>query len=340
MVWLLLLALAFLLAACDGIWRWRHSDRWISPLYQDHPLVARVWKPSENRFATAGEVYDAIQRADFVLVGEKHDNADHHRHQAVLMREMFSMRRKPAVVFEMLTPDQQAPLDAHLAAHPGDAAGIGKAVGWEDRGWPDWRIYWPVADMALKFDAPLLAGGLDRETIRAVSRKGRRGALGATRARRLRQDEPIGTKMHELMSAEISESHCGQMPRKMFNTLVSITLVKDAVMAEAMINGRGLAERDSALLIAGTGHVRADWGVPWHLRRLSPGARIVSVGLVEVAAGAADPQAYADAYGGSLPFDFVWFAPRVDDRDPCEVYADQLRRMGEKHKGAAESTAE
>ena len=263
--------LAVLLSGCDGIWRASHSGRWISPLHQDHPLVGRVWVPSDNRFATAGEVYGTLQGADFVLVGEKHNNADHHRYQSLAIREMLVQGRRPAIVFEMLTENQQAALDSHLADNPRDSAGIGKAVGWDARGWPRWRIYRPITDVALAYDTPLLAGGLDRETTRAVSSQGV-GALGAARVRRLRLDEPVGEAMRAGMRREIHESHCGQLPEQMLDPMVTVTLAKDAAMAGAMIRGRALEGRDSALLIAGTGHVRADRGVPWHLRNLVPDA--------------------------------------------------------------------
>jgi uncharacterized iron-regulated protein len=312
------------------------DDRWISPLYQDHPLAGTAWKPSDNRFATRGEIHGALQDADFVLVGEKHNNADHHRYQSLLIREMFAQHRRPAIVFEMLTENQQALLDSHLADNPKDSVGIGEAVGWEVRGWPDWRMYRPITDVALAHDAPLLAGGLDREATRAVSSQGVE-ALGAARARRLRLDEPIGEEMRTEMRSEIYESHCSQLPEQMLDPMVTVTLAKDATMAEAMIGGRALQGRDSALLIAGTGHVRADWGVPWHLAKLAPDTRIVSIGLVEVVADEAEPDAYAAAFGGALPFDFVWFAPRVDDDNPCEVFAEQLRQMRAKKERSTNS---
>jgi uncharacterized iron-regulated protein len=302
------------------------DDRWISPLYQDHPLVGRAWKPSDDRFATKGEIDAALQDADFVLVGEKHNNADHHLYQSAVITTMFRQHRQPAIVFEMLTEDQRAALDSHLADNPRDSAGIGEAVGWEARGWPAWRTYQPITDAALAHDAPLLAGGLDREATRAVSSQGVE-ALGAARVRSLRLDEPVGEPMRTEMRGEIHESHCWQLPEQMLDPMVTVTLAKDAAMAAAMIRGRALSGRDSALLIAGTGHVRADWGVPWHLRRLAPDARIVSIGLVEVVADETDPGAYAAASAGALPFDFIWFAPRVDDDDPCEVFAEQLRHM-------------
>ena len=85
---------------------------WKSPLYQDHPLAGLAWKPSANRQATAGEVYAALIKADFVLIGEKHDNPDHHWLQAKLVSELAAQGRKAALVFEMLTESQQAPLDS------------------------------------------------------------------------------------------------------------------------------------------------------------------------------------------------------------------------------------
>jgi len=28
-----------------------------------------------------------------------------------------------------------------------------------------------------------------------------------------------------------------------------------------------------------------------------------------------------------LPFDYVWFTPRVDESDPCEKFREQLEKM-------------
>lgn len=336
---LLAAAATVALAGCDTLWLAWHEGNWISPLYRDHPLVGRIWKPSEKRFATAGELYDALRDADFVLAGEKHNNADHHRYQSLLIREMLAQGRQPAVVFEMLTQSQQAPLDAFLTKYPRNAAGLGTAVGWEKSGWPRWRMYRPIAQVALGGGAPLLAGGLDRETTRAVAREGM-DALGADRAEELGLHQSIGGTMREGMRAEIYESHCEQLPKEMLDPMVNVTLAKDAVMAATMIRGRALQGRDSAVLIAGGGHARAGWGVPWHLRRLVPGARIVTVGLLEVAGGETDPAAYAGAFGGRIPFDFVWFSPRVDDNDPCEVYAEQLHRMRQKKQTDAAPEAD
>ena len=320
---------ALILSGCTKDEATEVKSIWKSPLYRDHPLAGQIWKPAETRFATAGEVYAAMKEADFVLIGEKHDNADHHELQAKLVSELAAFERRSALVFEMLTESQQPALDGHLAENPGDAAGIGAAVAWEKSGWPDWNMYQPIAQQALYYDMPLLAGGLDRDTTKNIAREGP-DALGELRAEALMLNQPVGEDKRADMRDVIFRSHCEQLPESMLDPLLSVTLAKDAVMADRMIGARGPQKADVAVLIAGGGHVRADWGVPMQLKRRAPDARVVTVGLTEVEKDILDPAAYADRYDSAMPFDFVWFTPRVDDENPCEAFAEQLQKMREK----------
>lgn len=309
-------------------------------LYRDHPLAGRIWMPGSARYGSEEELNAAVAGARFVLIGEKHDNPAHHRIQARIVDGLVSAGRRPALVFEMLTESQQPAIDTFLAAGPADAAGLGGAVGWEKTGWPDWTMYQPIVDAGLAAGAPVLAGGLDRDVTREVARGGA-DALGEDKARALRLDRPIPQAMRAEMRDEIHYSHCEQLPEQMLDPMVSVTLAKDAVMAARLIEGAALPDRGSAVLIAGDGHVRADRGVPWHLAGFAPDASVVTVGIVEVVAGRDGPADYAEIFDGTvLPYDFVWFTPRVDDEDPCEVFAEQLRKAGEhrQEKGGAGET--
>ena len=149
-------------------------------LYRDHPLVGQVWSPATGQFVTTDQVVAAMEGADFVLLGEKHDNSNHHGIQARLLRRLTESGRSPAVAFEMITQARQAELDDYLAASPGDAEGLGAALGWAESGWPDWAIYRPVAEAALAARAPLLAAGSERPVTRGVARGGL-GSLGRGR---------------------------------------------------------------------------------------------------------------------------------------------------------------
>ena len=302
---------------------------WVSAVQRDHPLAGRIWRPSENGFVDRWTMLAALEKAPFVLIGEKHDNVDHHAIQAWLLARLVARGRRPAVAFEMLTRDQEGRLAAYLAAHPRQAAGLGKAVAWGKSGWPDWATYRPIAQAALDGGAPIVAAGLPRRTLRAIAKKGiaalhrkDKGLLGPYRA--------LSPRLAARMKKQIIEGHCNMLPVSMIDPMVTMQTAKDAAMAAALVRSGHAAGRDGAVLIAGNGHVRADLGVPSHLRRMAPGKAVAAIGLLEVEEGKNHPSAYGAGFDGALPFAFVWFSPRVDNLDPCEKYADKLRRAGEK----------
>ncbi len=305
---------------------------WISEYQRGHPLAGRIWQPGTARFVAPEAVVAALGEARFVLLGEKHDNADHHRIQAWLVAETIAAGRRPALAFEMFASDQQAPLDAYLAAHPRDAAGIGAAVNWAKSGWPDWSQYQPIAQAALDGGVALLAANLPRPLLRKLAREGV-SALGAERVAALGLDRPLPEELTAPLREEIAVSHCGQLPESMIGPMATVMIARDARMAEALRRGAARADHDGAVLITGKGHARNDRGAPFHLRRGDDTVTIVSVGLFEVAEGETEPAAYAELLGTeTLPFDFVWFTPIADPEDPCAKFAEQLKQARERHE--------
>lgn len=308
----------------------RPGPPWISAHGLEHPLTGRIWDREAERFIAPEAMLGALARADFVLLGEKHDNADHHRLQAWLVSRLAALDRRPAVAFEMLTREQEAPLARYLATHPGDAAGIGEAVAWGKTGWPPWPQYQPIAAAALADEAPLLAASLPRTEIRALAREGL-ASLGEARVQALGLETELPAAAVARLRGDIIAAHCGELPAAMTEPMVVVQRVKDAEMAATLQRGLALAGRTSAVLIAGNGHVRRDYGVPWHLGRLAAGRRAVVVAMLEVDGEASEVADYAGVYGAALPFDFVWFTPALELEDACEKYAEALRRAKARH---------
>lgn len=328
--WRALVALLFAATGCaDAVIPPPAS--WETTVLADHPLTGRIWDVAAQRFVSPAKVAAALAGADFVLLGEKHDNSDHHRLQAWAIRAMAARGRRPVIALEMLDPGQEKALRAYLDANPGNAHGIGSAVGWAERGWPDWEIYRPIAAAAIDAGAPMLAGAFPRETIRQVGRDGF-GVIGADMVRNLGLDDPAPEPMRAEMRSEIADSHCGYLPEGSLDPMADVQLAKDAAMAAAMRRGVALDGHDAAVLITGAGHARGDRGVPWHLRRLAPSRATVTIAFTEVQPGDTSAAAYERTADKAGAFDFLWFTPRVDNSDPCEVFADQLRRMREKRK--------
>jgi uncharacterized iron-regulated protein len=288
---------------------------WQAPVGREHPLVGRIWDARAQRFVSTDEVVAGLAAARYVLLGERHDNPDHHRLQAALLRALIGAGRRPAVVFEMFTTDDTAAIARYLAASPRDASGLAAAVDWQRSGWPDWAYYEPIAQGALDAELPVIGGNLTPATVRAVAR-GNSLALPSQLVARYALDRPLPDGGQAALTTEIHEAHCGTIPAERMEAMVLAQRARDAMLADSMLSGA----RDGALLIAGTGHVRADRGVPAYLRAREPRAVIAVVAPVEVRDGWTRPADYTGAAGGRPPYDWIWFTPRMGDGDPCESF--------------------
>ncbi len=310
---------------------------WISALRQDHPLSGRIWSRLTGNFINSRQLLETISESDFVLLGEKHDNEDHHRIQAWIVAQLFIQGRQPAIAFEMFTADQADALRDQIARQPRDAAGLGPALDWEQRGWPAWRQYQPIAQAALDAGAPILTADLARSTINAISKEGTR-ALGESLEKKLALDRPMPEELTRSLRRDIVDAHCNQLPASMIGPMTTVMQARDAHMAGALIDGAALEGRDGAVLITGKGHARRDYAVPYHLKRLAPGRSTVSIAMVEVAEGDNDPTAYAARFNAeTLPFDYVWFTPHPEREPACERFADQLRKAKERYENKDKS---
>ncbi|HSA79654.1 MAG TPA: ChaN family lipoprotein, partial [Geminicoccaceae bacterium] len=202
-------------------------------------------------------------------------------------------------------------------ARPGDAAGLGAAVDWPALGWPDWALYQPIAQAALDRGAEIVAADLSPAQRQAVFRDGPE-VLQAGMVRRTGLDRNFPAPLAASLAQELRDAHCGRIPEPVVAGKFRVQRARDAMMADRLAT---VAGRAGGVLIAGNGHIRTDRGVPWYLARIRPMARTVSVAFLEVQDGL-DPTAT------DLPFDYVWFTPRVDDLDPCAGAEGQLRQLG------------
>ncbi len=303
----------------------RLEEQWESTLGRDHPLAGQIWDVRGGRYVDTATLIGRLTQSRFVLLGEKHDNPDHHRLQARLLSALIAAGRRPAVGFEMFPTDTQAAIDRHLDTMPTDAAGLADVVNWKQTGWPAWSLYQPIAQVALDARLPIVATNLSSTTMQ-VLRRGGLGGVDSDLVARLGLDQPLTTDTRELMAAEIRDSHCGYASDAMVESMIAVQRARDAQMADRLV-----AREGGAVLIAGIGHVRTDWGVPVYLATRMPESQVTSVAFLEVGSGETEPAAYAPAFGGgSLPFDYIWFTPRVDDLDPCEKFSPQLKKLKEK----------
>ncbi|MEG0886386.1 MAG: ChaN family lipoprotein, partial [Janthinobacterium sp.] len=198
-----------------------------------------------------------------VLVGEKHDNPDHHALQLWLLRALQAQRPQSSLLLEMLQPEQQ-PLVDKVQGQP-VLADLPKVLAWQE-GW-DWQLYGPIVREALQQRVPLLAANLSPSEMRQAYRqpaslKGERSNSPAVKAALLEQ---------------VRAGHCGMLPESQLPAMLAVQQQRDRRMAERL-----LSAPQPALLLAGAYHVRKDLGIPLHLADLGASGESKVLLLAEV----------------------------------------------------------
>lgn len=292
---MLLLCVLVLLAACQsrGV---LPPPAWLSPVGRDHPQLGQILDLASGERLAAEQLVERLAKAPWVLVGEQHDNPDHHALQLWLLRELAARRAQGSVLMEMLNPDQQARIEqAQGLARAGESLGDPfDALAWQ-AGWA-WSLYGPLVSHALRQPYPLLAANLDRGELMQVYRQ--RPALSGAAS--------SASAVQEALLADIRESHCGLLPDSQLPAMLAVQQQRDRRMAERL-----LAAPQPALLLAGAFHVRRDLGVPLHLADLGAAQGNTVLILAEVGS-AVEP--------GSA--DYVWYTAAMPAQDHCA----QLRR--------------
>jgi uncharacterized iron-regulated protein len=249
-----------------------------------------------------GEDWSDFQAADIVVIGEVHDNPYHHKNQA---RAVASLKPQ-AIVFEMLTPDLAAKVTAENRSDP---EALAETLRWDERGWPDFSMYFPIFSAAP--DAAIIGGDLPREAVRLAMTEGAAAVFGDGAAIfDLDQDYP--DDLQATLEAEQQIAHCNSLPPEMLPGMVEAQRLRDAALGRASLaaiyESRARGATSPVVVITGNGHARRDSGVPFLLANLPAGLSVLSVGQFEN-----DPME-------PPKFDFWVVTEGVERPDPCEAF--------------------
>lgn len=297
---------------------------------QPHSLVGKYWS-RETGAVRYSSIVDAVRAADFALLGEVHDNGQHHAWRGTLLRDVRGFGepyvkaaglppKVPAVVLEHIRADQRPSLElfaglVRSGQHLDRPAEFFRFLKWEQSGWPDKKLFEPMISSILAGRHALFAGDPPRDQVRGVAKAGF-GSLPEGEVERLGLAVTLEQRHLDALLAELEASHCGLLPKSALANMALAQQYRDAHQAAAMIDAARL--HGGAVLLAGNGHVRSDRGVPVHLRRLAPEKKIVVVQLVEVDPGKTDPAAYVMRDPGGRPAaDYLAFTERAVRKDPC-----------------------
>jgi uncharacterized iron-regulated protein len=183
--------------------------------------AGRILDVRSGKFISQDDVTQRAIAARYVILGEVHDNAVHHRVQAEILRALVEAGRAPVLAMEQFDLENQPALEAARERGERDPERLADAGRFDRKGWR-WPDYRPLVALAAAKDLPLRAANLSREDARALVKSGRpaAGLVPATRAQRRALEE------------DIIEGHCGvRPPEALLAGMVEAQRARDAGMA-------------------------------------------------------------------------------------------------------------
>lgn len=313
------------------------SCKSFSPQYsiEKHPLIDKIWSVDEQRFISAEQLKNLTNDYEVILLGETHDNARHHQLQAMMIDYQVQQQRSPSIAFEMLDKNQQDVIEQFQQTHQQNnnkTDQFARAIAWQESGWPEWSYYRPVFVQAIENNLPIIAANLDLTFIRSVIRQGEKALSDDMQdlVKKYQYDKPVKHALEQ----DILAAHCDMLPEKMLAPMLLGQQVRDLSITQAILSALKERAAHGVILIAGSGHTRKDFGVPFYLQKEAPEYNVISIAFMEVQEGEFQADSYAKGWAlkenSPLPFDYVWFTPQAQREDPCEKMKAHMKKKKEK----------
>ncbi len=293
---------------------------WLAPQGRDHPLTGRIWDVAQQRFIDEADLLVTLATVPYVVTGESHNNPDHHQLQLRILKALFAEGRRVSLGLEIFTSEDQPALEQFSLSLQESPEQLIDNLNWSPLRRTQWKSYQPLLRFAARAGLPMAAMDLSRREAASVRLHGLQ-VVPDTLVERFRLDRPLPLSQQQTLIRDMNRAHCGLLFTDNLENFALAQRTRDATMAERLERadvGGG------TLLLVGMGHARNDRGVPYLLSGLSERGQLVSLLFASVKPRLQSPADYRDWFGSeTLPFDYVWFTPRVDDEDPC----DRLRRL-------------
>lgn len=241
--------------------------------------VGKVILPASSSWTNSVALVDQLRDRKVVLLGEHHDNMEHHRWQLQMISGLHHTHPNLVLGFEMFPRQSQPVLDRWVAGELSEAEFL-KQVKWSEFWTFDASLYLPLFHYARMNHIPIYALNVDRSLIRKVGADGW-DKVPVTEREGVSKPAPASQRYKEML-ASVFMSHGdkhgkGQKAEEQvaqiladpgFNRFVESQSAWDRAMAEGV--AKGLKEHQGSMMVAvmGSGHMMYHFGVPEQMQAL------------------------------------------------------------------------
>lgn len=259
-----------------------HSAQAQTAQNQDCVAIGQ-WVTTKNGEPSAvPQLIKKLARNDVVLLGEDHDNAEHHRWQLHTIAEIYALQPRMALGFEAFPRRVQPILDRWVAGDYTEKEFL-QALDWPAIWTYDANLYLPLFHFARMHRLPMIALNVERELVSKVGDKGWENIPEAEREG-VTDPAPPSEDYLALLN-DIYSRHAGgghgtagedsaadskpvDVNDPAFRRFVQSQLVWDRAMAEAAKKGLNSPSVDLVVTVTGAGHIIGGYGIPHQLAAL------------------------------------------------------------------------
>lgn len=257
------------------------------------------------------EVAARLAKARLVFLGESHTNAEFHRVQLQVIRELVRAGRKVLVGLEMYPATEQAALDLWNAGTISEADFVEKSDWYRSWGY-HWDYYRDVFLFCREAKATLHAVNVPRELVSDVRKKGFDGLTAEQKALlppRIDIENADHLRLLKAFFGDEGGMHSASMPDAMWQGMIRAQCTWDAAMAWNAVKALEKAKDPNAVMVVliGSGHVAYGLGAERQARLWFDGG-IASVIPIPVLDEKDRPVKVRASYA-----DFLWGVPQEAD---------------------------
>lgn len=230
-----------------------------------------MWTIPGGGQVAAPEILARAAQAQVVLLGESHDDADHHRWELHTIAALSALRAKLELGFEMFPRRVQPVLDRWVAGELDEMAFL-KAADWSQVWGFDAAHYLPLFHFARLKHFPMLALNVERELVRTVRSQGleaiapeKREGVSAPAAA---SESYLKRLFHAYAQHPEKDGKAPARDDAKFHSFVQSQLVWDRAMAQTLAAAAARSPEALVVGIMGSSHVAHGEGVQHQLQSL------------------------------------------------------------------------
>lgn len=228
----------------------------------------RLYDINRGKEISLADAIPALKQNRIILLGEHHNNKNHHEAQLKIIRALKESGARVAVGLEMFRSDSQQSLDSWVAGKMGESEF--KKIYFDNWGYP-WSDYGMIFDYAKGQKIPLIGLNVPREITRQVAQEGFQSLDKGQREKLSNITCRVDKAYMDYIKKAFGAHAHGNLN---FTYFCEAQLVWDNVMA---VNALEYLDKNLDALVVvltGTGHAQKD-AMPRQIRKRSEAAYAV-----------------------------------------------------------------